>query len=224
MRGIDIIITVTNWQGYIMSLCCLLCFLYFSKLSAAQKILSYYLFFLLIMNTSMRLLSLERINNMAITHMISLGEFIFLSLFFRELLKGKFFLGKYFRFYLAIGGGLIIANTLFIEPLHTFNTNGKVLVLFIILFFATAFFYDRSQQLMEVDLHEKTTRLINSALLLYYSGSFFVYLFYKFTQRDEVFYSVEMMVFNAILYLIFTLLILMAILQVTLQGQKTVEG
>ena len=124
------------------------------------------------------------------------------------------FLNKYYKYYLGLVGGFIILNTLYFEEINTFNTNAKVLVLFLILFFATNFFYNRSKKLMEVDVHEKAVRLINSALLLYYSGSFFVYLFYKFTQNNKLFYSDKVLIFNASLYLIFTIIILIAILQV----------
>ena len=193
-----------------MLFCCLLCFWAFPRLNSAEKIISYYLFFLLLMNGMMNLLGGEGVNNLAFTHLVVLGEFIFLSLFFREVLKHKVFFQRYFRLFLGIVGGLIIANTFFLEKINTFNTNAKTLVLFLIIFQATAFFYDRSKRLMEVDVHERAIRIIQATLLLYYSGSFFVYLFYKFTQNNKIFYSNKMMIFNASLYFIFTLLMLIS--------------
>ncbi|MEL6944538.1 MAG: hypothetical protein AAFO82_17895 [Bacteroidota bacterium] len=169
----------------------------------------------------MRLLPLERVSNLAITHIITLGEFIFLSLYFRAILKEDTFLDKYFRIYLGIVGGLIIANTLFIEKINVFNTNAKILVLFLIIIWIVYFFYDRSKKLMEVDIHEKAIRLINSGLLLYYSGSFFWFLFYKFTINNEVFYSHKVLIFNAALYLFFTIIVSIAILRVVFHRTKS---
>jgi len=164
-----------------------------------------------------------RVNNLAITHFVVMGEFVFLSAFFKAILDDNIFLNKYYKYYLGIAGGFIIINTLYLEEINTFNTNAKIFVLFLILFFATNFFYNRSKKLMDVDVHEKAIRLINSALLLYYSGSFFVYLFYKFTQNNKLFYSDKVLIFNASLYLIFTIIILIAIVQVVLQRKKAPE-
>ena len=210
-------------QGLVLLICCILGFLFSKRLNKPVKFFCYYLFFSLVMNYSMSKMADLRVNNLAITHFMVLGEFIFLSAFFRQVLSNNIILNKYFKYYLAIIGGFIIVNTLYLETINTFNTNAKVVVLFIILFFATNFFYNRSKQLMEVDVHEKAIRLINSALLLYYSGSFFVYLFYKFTQNNKLFYSDKMLIFNAGLYLTFTLIILIALLQIVVHRKITQE-
>lgn len=212
MSDLEILFLIVDWQGYIMAFCCALYFLYFTKFGLAQKIISYYLFFLLTVNVVMKLLANEKVANLAFTHIAVLGEFIFLALFFREVLKNQTLFKKYFRVFLGVTGGLIIANTLFVEKINSFNTNAKIMVLFLIIFLATSFFLDRSKRLMEVDVHEKALRIINTAILLYYAGSFFVYLFYKFTLNDMIFYSNKMLIFNSALYLIFTLLMLSAVI------------
>lgn len=223
MNDSDILILIANLQEYIMVLSCILCFIYFFKLDKTQQVISYYLFFLLIMNYVMRKLSFAGVNNLAITHILVLGEFVFLSFYFKGVLKNQVYFKKYFRLFLGVIGGLVITNTLFIEKINTFNTNAKVFVLLTIIFVSTLFFYDRAKRLMNIDAYEKANRIITSALLLYYSGSFFVYLFYKFTQNNEVFYSNKMLIFNAALYLLFTILMLMAILTVVFQGKEVVE-
>ena len=172
--------------------------------------MAYYIFLLLILNSSATLLADEGTNNLVITHLLALGEFIVLSLFFKEILVGDYLVKKYFRSFLAVFGGLIILNSLFLERINTFNTNAKTLVLFVIIFLSTAFFYDRSIRLMKVDAYERALRIMVSAILIYYSGSFFVYLFYKFSTNNKIFYSHKMLVFNSALYLIFTALMLVA--------------
>lgn len=224
MSDIEIIYLITRWQGYVLTACCILCFIGFGRLNQAAKQFSYYLFFLLLSNSIMLLLAYAKENNLVGTHLVVLGEFIFLSFFFKEILKRNTFFQKYFRLYLGIFGGLILANTLFLEEINTFNTNAKTLILFVIIFLATAFFYDRSKQLMEADIHEKALRIINAALLIYYSGSFFVYLFYKFTVNNEVFYSNKIMIFNASLYAIFTLMAFSAMIMMVLRKPEGDAG
>lgn len=160
------------------------------------------------------------INNMPMTHLIVLGEFIFLSFFYKEILKEHILFKKYFKIYLGITGSLIILNTLYVENIATYNTNAKVLVLFIILMLAVLFFYERSKVLIKVNTNEKSVRLINSALLVYYSGSFFMFLMYKFMVNNEQFYTKNILIFNASLYLLFTTFILIAILIVVLHRPK----
>lgn len=210
MTELGLLDLISDLQEYVMIASCLLCFWGFARLNSSERIIAYYLFFLLIINGVASLIADQRENNLATTHILVLGEFILLSSYFKELLGERFFLKKYYKMYLAVIGGFILFNSLFLEKITTFNTNAKTLVLFVIIFMTTSFFYDRSRQLMEVDKHEKAARTINAALLLYYSGSFFVYLFYKFTQDNMVFYSNKMLIFNASLYLLFALLMLLA--------------
>ena len=214
MNGDQIINTIASMQSFTMLGVCLLCFIYFNRLSSSLKLLSYYLFFMLVINTLASEMASFGLNNLATTHLLVLGEFIFLSLFYQSVLPHYFIFKKYFSRYLAIVGGFIIANTLYLEQVNEFNTNAKVIVLFFILFFTILFFYDRSKHLTKPNLQEKAIRLVNVALLLYYSGSFFYFLFYKFTQNHKQFYTQGILVFNAALYLLYTILIAIAIIQV----------
>lgn len=214
MTDYDILEWISKCQGGVHLLTCLIGLLFLDRLNKATKLFFYYLAFLLIINYTMLEMANHQINNFALTHLMVLGEFVFLSAFYKEILQtASGVLNKYFKYYLLLIGALIIVNTLYVEAIDTFNTNAKVLVLFLILFFSTHFFYDRSKRLMEVDAEEKALRLINSALLLYYSGSFFVYLFYKFTQNNTLFYSSNVLIFNACLYLVFSMLIFIAMAQ-----------
>jgi hypothetical protein len=216
----ELIYFLANCQAYTLLICVILCFLFFKSLSKELKLVSYYLFFMMLMSSIGVRMANFGVNNLVTTHLAVLGEFIFLSLFYKEILKEHIFFKKYFRIYLGVIGVLVILNTLYIEPINTFNTNAKVLVLFIIIMFAALFFFERAKKLMQVDVNEKAVRLINSALLVYYSGSFFVFLMYKFTQNNKQFYSKEMLIFNASLYLLFTIVMLIAILMVVLHRPK----
>ena len=214
MTDLQLLTLLSNLQVGVHIGCCVLCFSRLERLTQPLRIFAYFLFSTLVLNYSMSLLAEVRVNNLAMTHLVVLVEFIFLSAFFRQLLPRENWLQQHYRFYLASIGGLVIANTLFVEPINTFNTNAKVLVLFVIIFWSARFFYDRLQQISETNREEKVLRQLVSGILLYYSGSFFVYLFYKFTLNNEVFYSDKMLIFNAGLYLVFTLIILTALVRV----------
>jgi hypothetical protein len=220
MNKKELIYFLANCQEYIILICCILCFFFFKKLSKELKIISYYLFFMMLMSSSAVRMANLGVNNMPITHLLVLGEFIFLSLFYKEMLKDHVFFKKYFKIHLGVIGSLIILNSLYVENISTYNTNAKVLVLFIIIMFAALFFYERAKVLMQIDVNEKAIRLINSALLVYYSGSFFMFLMYKFMVNNEQFYTKNILIFNGSLYLLFTIVMLIAILMVVLHRPK----
>lgn len=216
----EILKLIGGSQEYVILISCIICFFFFKKLSKELKVISYYIFFMMLMNSFSLRMAQVTINNMPISHLLVLGEFIFISLFYKKILKEHIFFKKYFRIYLGSIGSLVILNTLYIEPINTFNTNAKVLVLFIIIMFAALFFYERAKVLMKVDVNEKAIRLINSALLVYYSGSFFMFLMYKFMQENKQFYTKNILIFNSGLYLLFTIVMLIAILMVVLHRPK----
>ncbi|MCI4667284.1 MAG: hypothetical protein MRZ79_03920 [Bacteroidia bacterium] len=210
MSSLEILKWINTCQVYVMISCCLLCFVGFERLKTEGKIIAYYLFFLLVINTVAILLARQKVNNLSTTHILVLGESIFLFIFYREVSEEGSIFRKYFKIFIALLVGLIITNTLFIEKINTFNTNAKIFLLFVIIFLSTNFFYNRSRQLLTVDAYERSLRIINTALLLYYSGSFFVYLFYKFTQNNLEYYSNYILVFNSVLYMLFTILMLVS--------------
>lgn len=216
--------TIAEIQHYTLLTCCLISFFFFSKLSQPLKILSYYLFGLLVIGyVATDLSKAPAINNLHLLHLLVIVEFIFLSLFYKRILRFNHSrIDLIFKIYLILIGGFTLINSIWIEGLRVFNTNGKILVQFIIIILSVVFFYQRSMTIFKTNIYEKSLRLVNSALLIYYSGSFIYFLIYKFTSDNKKYdgIQVDLLIFNASLYLLFTILILIAILMVITQRKK----
>lgn len=218
----EIIELLGNIQVFLLVICCLGCFFFFNTFNRSIKIFSYYLLFILVINFIAGEMSNQNINNMPLLHILIFGEFIFLTSFFKEIfsIEKQIWLKKYFKIYVGIIGFILILNTLLIEPVIAFNTNGKILTQSITIIYTVFFFFQRATILMKIDKTERSLRLINSALLIYYSGSFFVFLLYNFMQQNKELYTTKVLVINVVLYLLFTIVILIAILMVILHRPK----
>ncbi|RMG69625.1 MAG: hypothetical protein D6722_09890, partial [Bacteroidetes bacterium] len=67
-------------------------------------------------------------NNLPLLHLNTLLEFVFFSLFFREIYIDMPFFKRYFWWGLGGGSLLLIANSFFWEPIWGFNTVAKAAV------------------------------------------------------------------------------------------------
>lgn len=197
-------------------------FVYFERLSHGLKIISYYSFFILICSYLAYFLAKNGQNNLFITHLLALGEFIYLAFFYKFILIKNHFFQKRFKLFIGTIGGLIILNTLFIQDLLTFNSYGKSLFQVVIL--ALGFFYFYEKTLKDYNLpHQKSINLINSAILLYYSGSFLIFLSFDFLINNLKLYSSNISITNGILYLLFTILLFIAYLMAIFGKQEQKE-
>ena len=114
---------------------------------------------------------------------------------------------------------LIILNSLFVQDIYTFNSYAKTLVNVIILIYSGILFF---QLLRNMDKkgeypNRRLLEIINTAVLLYYSGSLFVFMFsnYYLSHGDGL--PLVFWIFNVVLNLIFQILILIAIWKASLQ-------
>jgi len=146
-------------------------------------------------------------NNMPLLHLYTLVEFIFISLFYKEILAKEIKYGKYFHYFIILLALIIIGNSISIEPLTGFNTNAKGLTQVVIISYAVIYFFNRIS--IDVTNNNLILNRINSAILLYYSGSLFIFIFANFL-KEESLMSQYFWQFNAVLYLTFQILILIA--------------
>ena len=114
-------------------------------------------------------------SNLIGLHIYTLGQFIFCSFFFYHLFK--LLKWEYFKiWYIYIGIGLIIFNSVFIQKIEIFNSYSKTAVqfIFIILCFMGYFLLT----LKEYDHWDKSAvKIIISAILLSSAASLTLYLF-----------------------------------------------
>ena len=150
----------------------------------------------------------KQINNLYLLHLYTVVEFIFITLFYNQIFKGYPFWRKYIYWFIFIVLGLIVSNSMFLQKLTQYNSYAKTLTQLIYIAYATGYFLTASHNKMDSTF--KRITIINSAILLYYSGSLFIFMFSNvFFDLDEV--HLIFWVFNALLYLIFQLLVFYAI-------------
>lgn len=151
-----------------------------------------------------------KVNNLYLLHFYTLVEFLLITLFYHQVFKHILIWRKNIFWFTGLMSLLIVANSIFLQPITVFNTNAKTLTQVIIVAYAVSYFiqatYDKLSSYLIV------LKTINSAILLYYTGSLFIFMFGNvFFQLDD-FHKI-FWVANALLYLIFQLLVFTAIWQ-----------
>lgn len=146
-------------------------------------------------------------NNLPLLHIYTLGEFILFSYFYKSLIDKPIVFQKSYWYLVIAASVLIILNTVFFQSIFRFNSFAKTGVQVSIIAYAVLYFYNLVENQWFSEITYKSLRLINSAILIYYSGSLFIFMHgqvsFENTQRFTIFWA-----FNSVLNLIFQLLIL----------------
>lgn len=171
-------------------------------------------------------------NNLPLLHLLTLGELILLSLFYRKIIAKPNFKSKGFLYFIAFISILIICNSIFLQSIFIYNSYAKSLVQGIIIAYAILYFYNLTvhiepqsyykNNILDIDLNsqnQKSLRLINSSILLYYSGSLFIFMFGNHYKQNQDIYLM-FWVFNAALALLFYILLFFSIWQMVYQARK----
>ncbi|MGK0364010.1 MAG: hypothetical protein ACI85O_001064 [Saprospiraceae bacterium] len=145
-------------------------------------------------------------NNLPLLHLYTLFEFIFISLFYKEIIFNNLKIKNYFTPFLGLMIIVIIGNSLFLESIMGYNSNAKGLTQFFIISYSIVYFFNKIS--VEVQRENLYLNRINAAILLYYAGSLFVFIFAKFLSNHSGDISGYFWEFNAILYSAFQILIL----------------
>lgn len=199
--------------------------LQFRKIPNGIKLIGFFLGLNLVTEIISKVLFHFRINNLYLLHIYTLFEFLALSLFYRYLFnkKGKM-QSSYWPFVLVVSI-LIILNSIFLEPFTGFNSNAKTLVQIIIIGYAIYYFFINFG-ITDFSKPENQSELwINFAAMLYYSGSLFIVMFMKMLIENDSDTKAHngFWLFNALLYVIFQLLILVSIWKVAFSKTKSLS-
>lgn len=110
-------------------------------------------------------------------------------------------------------------NTLFLQGIFEFNSYGKTLVQVLIILYALDYAF-RFPALDTPDTAEETLQLVNAAVLIYYCGSLFIFMSSQFElQMGEAIRILWKI--NAILNLIFQIMILIALWKAIFKPRKS---
>lgn len=151
------------------------------------------------------------INNFFLVHTLALGEMVLLSLFYYHVLDRRLKIKNLIPYFVLIFSLLIILNSIFREPITGWNSTAKAFTQGVLIIYAIAYFYDLSTREILVNTKTKSLHFINSAILLYYAGSLFIFMFAKVVMKEVGTMQDVFWIFNAVLYFVFCVLILIGI-------------
>lgn len=185
----------------------LLIIIYWKRLSPAFRYLSYYIFWNLLIEILSRNYHYIDENNLPLLHLYTLGEFILFSMFYRILYAKVKWIQRYYWMFVCTISGFIILNSLFLQSIYEFNSYAKTLVQLLIMGYAIFYFYHLIDE-ENKNTTENGIKVINSAVLIYYSGSLFIFMFSNYFLSQNIRIHVGFWVFNAFLNMLFQILIL----------------
>ncbi len=160
-------------------------------------------------------------NNLPLLHLHTLLEFIFISLFYREILFKRNSLNSYFPYLVGGISVIVIVNSIFLEPLTDYNSNAKTLAQTLIIAYSILYFFNRIS--IEVSKSNMILNRINASILLYYAGSLFIFGFAKIISKGSPLMNTYFWDFNALLYLVFQLLVLITIWSLVFPNAKGIK-
>lgn len=168
-----------------------------------------YILVALITEIISRGLAIFKYTNLFLLHIYTLLEFLTWSLFYRIVFQNNPRFQAFIPWAITIIALLIIGNSVFLEPLNSFNSNAKTLVQIALISYGVYYLFEAFGK---TDLSEPTQRsivLINFAVILYYSGSLFIFMFSKFLAGQHVAESWQriLWIINALLVGLFQVLI-----------------
>jgi hypothetical protein len=165
----------------------------------------------------------QRINNLPLLHIYTLLEFVSLSLFYRAVFASRAGFQRYFWPFVGVVSALVVANSIFLEPPTGFNSNAKTLVQIALMGYAVFYFFNAYGKTDFSKPRYLAQGLVNTAVLLYNAGSLFIFMFAKILAQNKAVrdYQNVFWMFNAFLFLIFQLLVFIAIWKAAFRQTKS---
>jgi hypothetical protein len=220
-----IAISFANTAVTILVISLILYLLKFRKLPIEIKVMGLFLTLNLLTEVISKSLFELGVNNLYLLHIYTFFEFLTWSLFYKYLLNSKSKIKNYYWPFVCFIAVLIILNSIFLEPVTGYNSNSKTLVQIIIIGYAIYYFFSNFG-ITDFSIPENQSVLwINFATMLYYSGSLFIVIFMKMlisNDSDTTSYN-GFWLFNALLNVIFQLLILVSIWKVAFSKTRSLS-
>lgn len=191
----------------------ILVLLLYRRLPVKVRSICFFLLGSLATDLASRWLFYQGENNLFLLHIYTLWELLawgwFFNLVFGHTSKAQrlFFVG------IGIMGMLLVLNSIFLEPLTGFNSNAKTLVQVLLVGFAIRYFFLAFGKIDLTKAAAQAVTFINFAVLLYYSGTLFIFMFSRLLKEYGV-ASVQqhgLWVINALLLVVFHLLIFISL-------------
>lgn len=181
-------ISVANWK----------------KMSAPARFISYFLLWNLIIEIITFLLP-PQTNNLPLLHIYTLVEFILFTLVYKKMDLFIKISEKTFWIYLGSGSLIIVLNSLFLQNIFEFNTYAKTSVQIMLIGYAIGYIFLLTEKSPDLGY----LNLINAAVLIFYSGSLFIFMFGNIMVADNL--TITFWRVNGLLNILFQILIIISL-------------
>lgn len=119
------------------------------------------------------------INNLWLLHYYTVFEFSLIAWFFGIILEG--FIQPKLILIVGIGFGIAsMLNSIYLQPLNEFNTYARSLEGVLVILMALAWYFRTLSEMKVKRLQDEPLFWVNTALLLYFSGSVLLFAFSNF--------------------------------------------
>lgn len=206
----------------ILSVSCLVVLYDWRNQFSVIRYFSFFIFLNLITEIVAKIFQYYGENNLPLLHLYTFGEFVLISLFYFYLFKRKNIARRFLLLLIPVVSILIILNSIYLQSIFGFNSYAKTMVQLIIISYSLYYFFKQPANILEEQINNRPLLLINTAILIYYSGSLFVFMFSDFLYKYGEGLPKGFWMFNIILNLIFQLLILVALWMV-LKNKKYIS-
>ncbi len=175
-------------------------------LSFPLRIFVYYLLLGGCMNATAIILAKNGMNNMPIGHLFTVGECLILCCFYYQLTRNRL-ARRLLQWLAALFIGFFLCNIYFFQDIFTYNSYSRTLEAFLMMVVSIGFL----QQQLSI---KETTRQpwfhspflwITMGLLIYFSGSLFLFFFSEVISRKMEFYRFGWAMHAVLILLLYTM-------------------
>jgi hypothetical protein len=158
----------------------------YNKLPKELKVISWYLFIGAITSIIYNTMGFQKVNNMPLAHLYTVVEFTVLVLFYHRVMD-KTGLNRFILWLIPLFVAFAIINALFFQSIFIYNTYTKSVEAIVIIFLSISYFIATLDKIGKSPERTSVIPYINSGLLLYFSGSFILFVIFNMTLQNRPF-------------------------------------
>ena len=139
---IDVVLLVSDSSFYFIAVVAIYCIYKYRNVSSPLTELFHYVFLVALIELVAKIYYIysNAENNLYLLHILTVGEFILLSIFYRKVIAKPNLKTKEFIGFIIFITTLIVLNTIFLQNIETYNSYAKSLVQIIVITYAILYF------------------------------------------------------------------------------------
>lgn len=178
----------------------------YKKLSVIQQRILLFCVIAFCLDGIGRIFWIFSIPNLFLGHLSTIAEFLLLANVYRFALWG-FIKPKVISTIMILFTALAVINTLFLQGFKFNNSNIKIIESAVLIILTLIFFYKLAREMMVKRLEEYPMFWINSAVLIYFSSSLFVFLYSNFLLLYSKQLGIQIWFIHALFFILFYIIL-----------------